>query len=79
MIKRYLAASLLFAAAASLVVAKCDLPESYLTTTSSTTSPEQNPPQKYEVNHNGKVLCLPAPARDAHIAHGDTGGKKKCS
>jgi hypothetical protein len=24
------------------------------------------------VCHNGKVLCLPAPAAQAHIQHGDT-------
>jgi hypothetical protein len=38
---------------------------------SSTQSPE-NPPCKRAVHHNGMILCLPCPAYDAHIRHGDT-------
>jgi hypothetical protein len=38
---------------------------------SSANSPE-NPPCKRAVHHNGMIICLPCPAYDAHINHGDT-------
>jgi hypothetical protein len=38
---------------------------------SSTQSPEQ-PKCMRAVHHNGMVICLPCPAYDAHIRHGDT-------
>ena len=53
--------------------APCPLPVTYDTasTQSSSQSPEK-PPCMRAVNHNGMVLCLPCPAYDAHIRHGDT-------
>jgi hypothetical protein len=52
----------------------CPLPvtgASTSTTSSSTQSPEQ-PKCLRAVHHNGMVICLPCPAYDAHIRHGDT-------
>lgn len=48
----------------------CPLPVTSSTTTSSQ-SPEQ-PPCMRAVHHNGMIICLPCPAYDAHIRHGDT-------
>ena len=51
----------------------CPLPTNYDTaaTQSSSQSPEK-PPCMRAVHHNGMILCLPCPAYDAHIQHGDT-------
>lgn len=49
----------------------CPLPVDSTTTTSSSQSPEQ-PPCMRAVHHNGMIICLPCPAYDAHIGHGDT-------
>ena len=56
----------------------CPLPADSATTTNSSEnarSPEQAPPPNRIVFHNGKALCLPEPAAEAHARHGDaTGG-----
>jgi len=52
----------------------CPLPISSTSTAdsaNSSQSPEQ-PPCMRKVNHNGMQICLPCPAYDAHIRHGDT-------
>ena len=49
----------------------CPLPEDYAV---KTTSNKQSPPapQPYRaVLHNGKILCVPQSAHDAHMQHGD--------
>ena len=38
--------------------------------TTQTQSPE-NPACKRRVHHNGMIICLPCPAWEAHIRHGD--------
>ena len=48
----------------------CPLPTTD-SSTSSTQSPE-HPPCMRAVHHNGMIICLPCPAYDAHIQHGDT-------
>ena len=50
----------------------CPLPISSASesTASQTQSPE-NPPCMRAVHHNGMIICLPCPAYDAHIRHGD--------
>ena len=52
--------------------APCPLPvtSSSTTTSSSTQSPEQ-PKCLRAVHHNGMIICLPCPAWEAHIRHGD--------
>lgn len=55
--------------------APCPLPiESSSTTadTSSSTQSPEHPPCMRAVHHNGMIICLPCPAYDAHIRHGDT-------
>lgn len=51
----------------------CPLP---ITSTSSSSSVQTQSPEKEpcmrKVNHNGMQICLPCPAYDAHIRHGDT-------
>jgi hypothetical protein len=49
---------------------KCPLPDDYLLTSSQTQSPEKPGPLS-AVCHNGKILCLPPKAYNAHIQHGD--------
>jgi hypothetical protein len=52
----------------------CPLPVTSTETSASSSSaqsPEQ-PPCKRAVHHNGNIICLPCPAYDAHIRHGDT-------
>ena len=51
----------------------CPLPVNGTTTSSSdpTQSPE-HPGCMRAVHHNGMIICLPCPAYDAHIRHGDT-------
>lgn len=53
--------------------APCSLPVTYDTASaqSSSQSPEK-PPCMRAVHHNGMIICLPCPAYDAHIQHGDT-------
>jgi len=46
----------------------CDLPVE--TTSSSSQSPE-HPECMRKVLHNGMIICLPCPAADAHVRHGD--------
>src|ERR1700686_3990589 len=48
----------------------CDLPVETTSSSSETQSPEQ-PRCLRKVLHNGMVLCLPCPAADAHVRHGD--------
>jgi mannose/fructose-specific phosphotransferase system component IIA len=60
-----------------LVAAYCNVPENYMTTSSSTNSPNQ---KKVCICHHAdsrrtKTLCLPPPAADAHLKqHADTAG-----
>ena len=53
----------------------CPLPVSAADTDTSTSaqSPEQ-PPCRKKVHHNGMLICLPCPAWEAHIRHGDADG-----
>ncbi len=76
--KRSLVALLTLSALAICAIAgqnePCPLPISSTATADSSTSsqsPEQ-PPCMRKVNHNGMQICLPCPAYDAHIRHGDT-------
>lgn len=52
---------------------ECDLP---MDSPSTSSTNEQSPPNEQEgvaVLHQGKfILCLPEPAAEAHIRHGDT-------
>jgi hypothetical protein len=52
----------------------CPLPvtSSDMTTASSSTQSPEQPPCMRAVHHNGMIICLPCPAYDAHIRHGDT-------
>jgi hypothetical protein len=53
----------------------CPLPVTDSSTTSNTNDPTQSPerpPCMRAVHHNGMIICLPCPAYDAHIQHGDT-------
>ena len=79
--KRQIAAAVLVAGATCLGLASlqatepCPLPEDYDTTTTTTTTNDNSPGQeggRQYVLHNGKLLCLPAPAVAAHVRHGDT-------
>jgi hypothetical protein len=50
----------------------CDLP---VETSSKTNDPAQSPEHPdcmHAVLHNGMIICLPCPAYDAHIRHGDS-------
>src|SRR2546429_7112789 len=58
----------LYAGSAAPSPTPCPLPTD--TTSTSTQSPEQ-PPCLRQVLHNGMVICLPCPAADAHVRHGD--------
>jgi hypothetical protein len=71
-----LSALALCAIAAQPATGPCPLPitsstNSVADSSGSTQSPEQ-PPCRRKVNHNGMQICLPCPAYDAHIRHGDT-------
>ncbi len=48
----------------------CPLPTT-VSSDNNTQSPEQEKCMR-AVHHNGMVICLPCPAYDAHIGHGDT-------
>jgi len=77
--KRFSVALLTLSALALCAIAgqtngPCPLPITSTTTadlSSSSQSPE-HPPCMRKVNHNGMQICLPCPAYDAHINHGDT-------
>ncbi|MFN2623423.1 MAG: hypothetical protein ABR611_11310 [Chthoniobacterales bacterium] len=50
----------------------CPLP---ITDASTSSDPTQSPEKEQclkAVHHNGMIICLPCPAYDAHIRHGDT-------
>lgn len=78
-VKRSLVVLLTLSALALCAVAAtqngpCPLPvdsTSSNTADSSAQSPE-HPPCMRAVHHNGMIICLPCPAYDAHIQHGDT-------
>jgi len=76
--KRSLVALLTLSALAICAIAgqnePCPLPISSSSTADSTASSQspEHPPCMRKVNHNGMQICLPCPAYDAHIRHGDT-------
>lgn len=47
----------------------CPLPAT--STTSDPTQSGEQPGCKRKVHHNGMIICLPCPAWEAHIRHGD--------
>jgi len=50
----------------------CPLPITSTETSSSQSQSPEQPPCMRKVHHNGMQICLPCPAYDAHIRHGDT-------
>ncbi len=54
----------------------CPLPATSSNDSAAAPSSDTQSPEKEKclraVHHNGMVLCLPCPAYDAHIRHGDT-------
>ncbi len=58
-------------AAASGPRGMCPVPVDYRVSSGKANSPEK-PKPLFAVCHNGKRLCLPKSAADAHVAHGDT-------
>ena len=64
----------LCAIAASADNGPCPLPVTSADTSSSSSQTQsgEQPPCMRKVNHNGMQICLPCPAYDAHIRHGDT-------
>ena len=50
----------------------CPLPAYSTAAPDSNSQSPENPPCMRKVNHNGMIICLPCPAYDAHIRHGDT-------
>jgi len=49
----------------------CPLPVSSADNSSAGTQSPEQPKCLRAVHHNGMIICLPCPAWDAHIAHGD--------
>jgi hypothetical protein len=54
--------------------APCPLPVNSSETSAASSSAQspEHPPCMRAVHHNGNIICLPCPAYDAHIQHGDT-------
>jgi hypothetical protein len=75
--KRFLVALLAMSALALCAIAgqtnePCPLPVTSTADSSTSAQSPEHPACMRKVNHNGMQICLPCPAYDAHIRHGDT-------
>lgn len=78
--KRFFALILTLSALALCAIAAqpsnqpCPLPVTAASESNAKTQSPEQPACKRRVHHNGMLICLPCPAWEAHIRHGDADG-----